>query len=82
MPVRNFAEVAADPQTSECEMFPVIGGYPVTGPPVKFSATASSVRLSAPKLGEHTREILNERLGLDVSELDRLDATGVIKAAS
>ena len=79
-PVRNFDEVAADPQTSERGMFPVAGGFPVTGPPVKFSATPGSVRRAAPKLGEHTREILEELLGLDGSELNRLDAAGVIKS--
>lgn len=77
-PVRRFDEVVADPQTSERGMFPVIAGFPVTGPPVKFSATPGSVRRAAPRLGEHTREILHELLGLDDSELDRLDAAGVI----
>jgi len=80
-PVRKFDEVAADPQTSERGMFPVIGGFPVTGPPVKFSATPGSVRRPAPKLGEHSREILHELLGLDDSELDRLYAAGVIYSA-
>lgn len=81
-PVRNFDEVAADPQTSERGMFPVIGGFPVTGPAVKLSATPGSVRRPAPKLGEHTRELLHELLGLDARELDRLDAAGVTKSAS
>ena len=80
-PVRKFDEVAADAQTSERGMFPVIGGFPVTGPPVKFSATPGSVRRPAPKLGEHSREILHELLGLDDSELDRLYAAGVIYSA-
>lgn len=77
-PVRNFDEVAADPQTSERGMFPIIAGFPVTGPPVKFSDTPGSVRRSAPKLGEHSREVLTALLGLKDAEFDRLEAAGVI----
>jgi crotonobetainyl-CoA:carnitine CoA-transferase CaiB-like acyl-CoA transferase len=78
-PVRTLEEVAADPQTAERGMLPVIDGFPVTGPPVKFSETPGSVRRAAPKLGEHTREVLSELLGLSEADLDRLSSSGVIK---
>lgn len=78
-PVRTLDEVAADPQTSERGMFPVVDGFAVTGPPVKFSATPGSVRRAAPALGQHSREILHELLGLDEASLDRLAAANIIK---
>ena len=81
-PVRGFDEVAADPQASARRMFPGIEGERVTGPPVKLSATPGSVPRRAPRLGEHTREILQELLGLNEAVLDRLAGGGVIKCGS
>lgn len=77
-PVRTFDEVAADPQVAVREMLPVIGGFRVTGPPVKFSATPGSVPRRAPKLGEHSTELLKELLDLSDSDIAALLKTGVI----
>ena len=52
--IRTLAEVAADPQSAARDMFPQVGGFPVTGVPVKLSATPGAVGIRAPKLGEHT----------------------------
>jgi crotonobetainyl-CoA:carnitine CoA-transferase CaiB-like acyl-CoA transferase len=78
-PVRTFDEVASDPQTADREMFPMVDGINVTGPPVKFSATPGSIPRRAPHLGEHTREALAELLGYDAAVLDRLQSSGAIK---
>ncbi len=40
---------------------PVTGAFRTMGVPVKLSATPGSVRRAAPRLGEHTSEVLNER---------------------
>jgi crotonobetainyl-CoA:carnitine CoA-transferase CaiB-like acyl-CoA transferase len=82
-PVRTLDEVVRDPQAAAREMFPVVdhtasGRFPVTGPPVKFSATPGRVSAGAPLLGEHTREALQTLLGLSPDELDRLAAESVI----
>jgi crotonobetainyl-CoA:carnitine CoA-transferase CaiB-like acyl-CoA transferase len=77
-PVRNFAEVVADPQTAARKMFPVVENTRVTGPPVKLSTTPGFVPRRAPWLGEHTREALTELLGLNAATLDRLAADGTI----
>lgn len=77
-PVRTFDEVVADPQTSIRGMFPVVEGFRVPGPPVKFSQTPGCVTRGAPKLGEHTEEVLRELLGLDDAALDRLKRGGII----
>jgi crotonobetainyl-CoA:carnitine CoA-transferase CaiB-like acyl-CoA transferase len=46
--------------------------------PGKFSETPADYRRRPPFLGEHTREVLQEWLGLEASNLDDLKAGGVI----
>ncbi len=64
-PVLNYDEVYTDPQILARDMV-VDTNHPVTGPfrtmgvPVKLSATPGSVRRAAPRLGEHTKEVLNQ----------------------
>jgi CoA:oxalate CoA-transferase len=48
------------------------------GIPVKMSATPGAVRRPAPLLGEHTDEVLRDKLGLDAAELARLRAAAAI----
>ena len=57
---------------------PVAGPVRVVGPPVRLSDTPGAVRAPAPMLGQHTDEVLRQRLGLDDDALDRLRRTGVI----
>jgi crotonobetainyl-CoA:carnitine CoA-transferase CaiB-like acyl-CoA transferase len=77
-PVLNFGEVVAHPQTAEREMFPTIGAYRVTGPPVKLSSTPGCVGAAAPALGEHTGAVLAELLGLDAGAVEDLRRSGTI----
>ncbi len=77
--VRNFEEVASDPQCVVREMFPMVdhpatGPHRVTGTPVKLSATPGSPTTAAPLLGEHTRAALRELVGLDDAAFDDLAA--------
>jgi crotonobetainyl-CoA:carnitine CoA-transferase CaiB-like acyl-CoA transferase len=77
--VRNFDEVAADPQTALRGMFPVIDGQRVTGKPVKLSGTRGrGVGMGAPKAGEHTCAVLRELLGLNQEMIGGLSRRGVI----
>jgi len=57
---------------------PVAGTVKMTAPPVQMSETPGSVRSPAPLLGEHTEQVLRERLGLDDGEIARLRAARVI----
>ncbi len=57
---------------------PVAGTIQMTGPPVRMSETPGAVRTPAPLLGEHTREILRTRLGLDDAAIAKLRAARVI----
>ncbi len=53
-------------------------GLELVGRPLALSATPVEYRRAPPALGEHTREVLRERLGLDEPALDALAARGVI----
>jgi formyl-CoA transferase/CoA:oxalate CoA-transferase len=57
---------------------PVAGTIRVVGPPVRMSETPGSVRLPAPLLGEHTDEVLRERLGMRDEEIERLREAGAL----
>src|SRR3954466_15935068 len=57
---------------------PVAGTVKMTAPPVRLSETPGSVRSPAPLLGEHTEQVLRERLGMQDNEIARLRSTGVI----
>lgn len=46
--------------------------------PLKWSDFDMGVRLSPPSLGEHTRQVLEQELGLDASEVDQLAAENII----
>jgi len=81
--VRDFREVAHDPQAAIRQMFPLLlhpaaGSHRVTGTPVKLSETPGQVSSPAPLLGEHTRSVLRELLALDDATVDALSARGVV----
>ncbi|MGE5201940.1 MAG: CaiB/BaiF CoA transferase family protein [Acidobacteriota bacterium] len=64
-PVVTHAQLFADPQTLAREMVvevdhPSAGRLKTLGVPIKLSATPGGVRKPAPRLGEHTEEILRE----------------------
>jgi crotonobetainyl-CoA:carnitine CoA-transferase CaiB-like acyl-CoA transferase len=81
--INTIDQVVAHPQVLargaliECR-HPVAGTVKVVGPPVRLSDTPGAVRRPAPLLGEHTDEVLRERLGLDQQEIARLRRTGAI----
>jgi crotonobetainyl-CoA:carnitine CoA-transferase CaiB-like acyl-CoA transferase len=57
---------------------PVAGRVRVVGPPVRFSATPGGFDRPAPLLGQHTEDVLRERLGLDPAAITRLREAGAI----
>jgi crotonobetainyl-CoA:carnitine CoA-transferase CaiB-like acyl-CoA transferase len=67
---RRFFQTMKHPHTGETR-------YP--GFPAQFSAFERNLHRSPPPtLGQHNREILQNELGLDDAEIDRLEAEGVI----
>lgn len=51
---------------------------PLASPPVALSKTPGAIRMPAPALGEHTRDILRE-VGVDVTTMEALVRAGVAK---
>lgn len=81
--VRNFAEVAGDPQCEVRQMFPLMdhltaGKHRVTGTPIKLSDTPGSPSSPAPLLGEHSRSVLKNLFALDDAFIDDLVARRVV----
>ncbi len=57
---------------------PRYGPVKLVAPPINLSATPASIRGFAPDLGEHTSEVLKERLGYDDDRIADLYAQGAI----
>ena len=57
---------------------PVAGTVRMVGVPVRLSETPGAIRTPAPLLGQHTDEVLRDRLGLDDEEIERLRRAGAI----
>ncbi|MGC6453942.1 MAG: CaiB/BaiF CoA transferase family protein [Candidatus Puniceispirillaceae bacterium] len=54
------------------------GTIPTVTSPMRLSATPPRAELPPPRLGAHSREVLQEVLGLDAAQIDRLADAGVI----
>lgn len=82
-PINGFAEVFADPQIVHRQMrfdlpHAAAGRVPQVANPVKFSATPVQYHRAPPVLGEHTEEVLRERLACDDQRIAQLRAQKVI----
>ena len=61
---------------------PATGTYLTPSSPIRFGLSANLKSLRAPKLGEHTDQILAELLGLSSVEIGRLHDEGLVRQAS
>lgn len=82
-PVMGMQELLTDPHVRAREMVVEVphervGCVPITGIPVKFSASPGTIRWLGPDLGQHNREIYCGWLGLCEQELVVLERDGVI----
>jgi crotonobetainyl-CoA:carnitine CoA-transferase CaiB-like acyl-CoA transferase len=85
-PVRRFDEVVNDPQSAVRGMFPRLdipgtGQARIVGTPIKLAQEITGTLVNAPRLGEHTRETLQDWFGLNSTELNDLQTAGVISQA-
>ena len=83
--INTLAEVFADPQVQAREMVvemdhPATGGRPakLIASPIKLSGTPVTYRAAPPTLGQHTEEVLAERLGYGPEKIHDLRARGIV----
>ncbi|MBS0377830.1 MAG: CoA transferase [Proteobacteria bacterium] len=82
-PINDIAQAFAEPQVVHRQMrfelpHPKAGLVPQVRQPARFSRSAIEYRRAPPLLGEHTTEVLRERLGLTEAELARLRDSGAL----
>lgn len=76
----SWAHLQARGMLAELE-HPALGVVPearAPGFPIKFSRTPGRYEHAAPAVGQHTEEILGEMLGLNPSDLRRLESEGIV----
>ncbi|MBI3992368.1 MAG: CoA transferase [Candidatus Lambdaproteobacteria bacterium] len=83
--VNDLQQVAEDGQIDALEIMaegedPTYGGFRISGLPFKLTGHSIPVPTRAPRLGEHTRELL-ARLGYDQARIDELLAGEVVLGA-
>ncbi|MEU0494300.1 CoA transferase [Mycobacterium sp. NPDC006124] len=79
---RTFAEAVADPKVTDNPMFspldqPRIGEYLAPGLPLAVDGRHRPA-VPAPRLGDHTADLLRERLGLADADVARLTDAGTV----
>jgi len=82
-PINDIAQAFAEPQVVHREMHltlphPSAGTAPGVRNPIRFSRTAIEYLRAPPLLGQHTAELLAERLGLDEAEVQGLRQRHVV----
>ena len=82
-PINDLAQVFADPQVRHREMridvpHPSGATVPLVANPIRLSATPPRYDLPPPLLGQHTEEILRERLGMTAERIAELRRMGVV----
>jgi formyl-CoA transferase len=82
-PINNFKEVFENEQVIARNVqidvpHPTAGTMKLVASPMKLSKTPTEVRMAPPTLGQHTEEILRERLHLDDAAIAQLREKGVV----
>jgi crotonobetainyl-CoA:carnitine CoA-transferase CaiB-like acyl-CoA transferase len=82
-PINDVRQVFDDPQVRHRKLRvevrdPRCGSVPVVASPIRLSRTPVRHDIPPPALGEHTREVLVELLGMDPAEVVALREKGVI----
>lgn len=82
-PINTVADVFADEQVRARGMqiameHPQAGSVPLVASPIRLSDTPVQYRAAPPQLGQHTLEVLHERLGLSPQAIEELRGKGVL----
>jgi 2-methylfumaryl-CoA isomerase len=76
--VENDIDVSVDNPIFSMVEQPDIGTYLVPGQPMSFSAVRRDAAAPAPRLGQHTHEILADLLRLSDAEIGKLHDDGIV----
>jgi crotonobetainyl-CoA:carnitine CoA-transferase CaiB-like acyl-CoA transferase len=76
-PINNFQEVFENEQVKARNIqihvpHPTAGNMKLVASPMRLSKTPVELRMAPPTLGQHTEEILREKLGLSAQEIELL----------
>ncbi len=82
-PINTLDKVFSDPQVQARNMVeeiahPKAGTVKLVATPMKLSKTPCKTRFHPPLLGEHTDEILQEKLGFSPERIQQLREKGVV----
>jgi crotonobetainyl-CoA:carnitine CoA-transferase CaiB-like acyl-CoA transferase len=82
-PVLDLGDLHDDPQLVHRRHFrwvdhPVLGHHPAEMNAIIFSDTPTDIRTPAPKLGEHTTQVLRDLLRMSAEEYTQLEQMGVL----
>ena len=82
-PINDLKSMYDDPQVKARGLrkdmpHPLAGKVPTVANPIRLSATPVEYRLAPPLLGQHTREVLQQVLGLSEERIRALAADGII----
>jgi formyl-CoA transferase len=82
-PINTLDRVFSDPQVLERGMVadvphPTAGSFKMVASPMKLAGTPCEIERHPPLLGEHTEEILREKLGYDPARIASLREAGIL----
>ena len=82
-PINDLAQVFEQPQVRARHMkitrpHPLMNELPMVASPIKMSVTPPVESPAPPMLGQHSRAVLSEKLGLSASALAKLVADGIV----
>lgn len=83
-PINDVKTALELPHTQERNMViemehPACGTIKMVNTPMKFAESKAEARTPPPLLGQHTDEVLGERLGMTADEIQALREKGVIR---
>lgn len=76
-PINRVSEALADVQAQHRQMVRTIAGMPMVGSPVRIDGERADAEFPAPRLGEHSADVLGT-LGVDPGEIERLRGAKVV----
>jgi len=84
--INDLGEVFADPQSQARGLamelpHATLGAVPSVRSPIRYSRSGMEPLAGPPALGQHSREVLAETLGLSEEEIAGLEAEGVVASS-